>query len=285
MVNLLPAAYETQFMIFFFILMRMTGAVFSMPVLSAQTVPRPIRAAIAFWLAVLFAAPYIGLSPGEGGEALASSMRVYNGVIDFGLAAVCEFLIGLVLGFIFQILIAAVELSGEIIGKQAGFSAASVLDPVTGQDSFLLSQIKVWIATVVFLVIGGPEMVVMAISKSFQVIGPGEGFSFAVFSEAGYRTFVFDDGRQYALMSMLYIIGLRIALPMIGGMLLVSLAEAFIARTAPQLNIMSVGFAIRLSMALFILGNLIVFIIAALKSHLQSYVRYSSAFLSWMTPQ
>ena len=283
MVNLLPEAYETTFMTFFFVLMRVGAAVFTMPVVGAQSVPRPVRAGFAFFITLVMMTPYFGLASTVKVN-LPPSVDVYHGVVGFTLAAGSEFLIGYSLGFMFQVLIGAIGLSGEIIGKQAGFSAASVFDPITGQDNFLLAQIKVWIGTLIFLGIGGPEMVLQAVSDSFRVIGPGESIAFSQLSEAGYKTIVYDDSRHYALMSILYIVGMRIALPMVGAMLLVSLAEAFIARTAPQLNIMSVGFAIRMSMALFILFNLIPYLVGTFKPHLMLYVRYSRAFLGWLAP-
>lgn len=281
MVNLLPAAYEAQFMTFFFVLLRVTAAIFAMPVLGSQSVSRPVRVGISFWVAVVLSSFYIGLSDDP---ATPPSARIYEGIVDFALAGGSEILIGFTLGFIFQILIGAIGLSGELIGKEAGFSAASVFDPITGEDNFLLAQINVWFATLFFLIIGGPEMVLRSIADSFRVIGPGEGAAMANLADAGYRTLVYDNGRHYALMSILYTVGLRIAMPMIGAMLLVSLAEAFIARTAPQLNIMSVGFAVRMSMALFILGSMFVYVAMVLNPHLRLYPIYAKAFLGWLAP-
>lgn len=284
MPTLLPAAYETQFMTFFFVLLRVAAAVFTMPVLGAQSVSRPVQVGIAFWIAVLLVSSYIGLGGEGGGVAVPPSTKVYHGVVDFALAGAGELLIGFGLGFIFQILFGAIGLAGELIGKEAGFSAASVFDPISGEDNLLLAQIKIWFATMFFLILGGPEMVIQAIADSFRVIGPGEGVSIAKLGEAGYRTLIYDESRHYALMSILFIVGLRIAMPMIGAMLLISLAEAFIARTAPQLNIMSVGFAVRMSMALFILGSIFVYFAAVLKPHLRMYPAFSKAFLGWLAP-
>ncbi len=284
MVNLLPQEFETPFLTFLFILMRVGAAVFSMPVIGAQSVPRPIRAAIIFWVAVVLSGSYIGVNANATGFVSPPATRIYNGVVDFTLAGIGEFLIGFALGFTFQLLLAAVGLTGELIGKEAGFSAASVFDPITGEDNFLLAQIKVWLATIVFLVIGGPELVFRALADSFQIVAPGEGFTIVSLGEAGYRTFLYNEGRHTALMSIVFIVGVRLALPMIGAMLLVSLAEAFIARTAPQLNIMSVGFAVRMSMALFLLGNLVVYFVTALKPHLLRYTAYTDAFLGWLAP-
>ncbi len=284
MLNLLPQPYEMQFMTFFFVMIRVAGTVFAMPVFGGQTVPRPVRAGLAFWIALVLAGPYLGINEAANGYGIPPATQLYSGVLDFVLTAIGEFAIGFGLSFIFQVLLGAIGMSGEIIGKQAGFSAASVFDPITGQDNFLIAQIKVWIGTMLFLIIGGPELILQALANSFRVIPPGAGISLAAISKAGYQTIIVGEEPRHAVMSILFIMGIRIALPMIGCMLLVSLAEAFIARTAPQLNIMSVGFAIRMSMALFILSNLIVYIVITFKPHLMLYPWFSGQFLGRLTP-
>ncbi len=271
-------------MTFFFVLLRVGAAVFTMPVIGAQSVSRTIRFGISFWLAVILVTPYLGLGQAPIADTIPPSVRVYHGVVEFSIACISEFLIGYSLGFMFQILIATIGFSGEIIGKEAGFSAASVFDPITGEDNFLLAQINVWIGTLIFLIIGGPEMVFRAVADSFHVVNPGEIIAIHRLGDASYRAFLFDDGRHYALMTILYSVGLRMALPMIGSMLLISLAEAFIARTAPQLNVMSVGFAVRMAIALFLLANIFVYVVMVFKPHLQLYLSYSKAFLGRLAP-
>ena len=284
MLNLLPQPYEMQFMTFFFVMMRVAGTVFAMPVFGGKTVPRSVRAGLAFWISLVLAGPYLGVNAAANGLGIPPATHLYSGVVDFVLTAIGEFGIGFALSFIFQVLLGAIGMSGEIIGKQAGFSAASVFDPITGQDNFLIAQIHVWIGTLIFLIIGGPEMILQALADSFRIIPPGSGISLAVFSKAGYQTIIVGSEPRYAAMSLLYIMGIKLALPMIGCMLLVSLAEAFIARVAPQLNIMSVGFAIRMSMALFILSNLIYYVVLTFKPHLLKYTYFSGQFLGRLTP-
>ncbi len=281
MFSLLPQPYEGVFMTFFFVYVRISAAVLTMPILSGRSVPRPIKAGIAFWVAVAVMGPNLGLVENPTFH-LPQVERVYNGVVDFALAVAGEAAIGMALGFIGQMLVFAVGLSGEIIGQQAGFSAASVFDPITGQDNFLMAQIKIWFATIIFIIIGGPESVLEFVWRSFELIRPGEGISLAQLGDSGKHILVVEDFPNQAMMSMMYIIGIRIAVPMIATMVLVSLAEAFIARTVPQMNIMSVGFAIRISMSLFFLGHLINYIVMAMSDHLHDYEFYASKFMERM---
>lgn len=251
--TLLPEPYDSYLLTFFFIYVRVGMMVFTMPVLSNNTVPNPVKAGIAFWLSFVLAAPMIGM-PGTDGTLLVPLVdRYYNGMFEFGLAIAAEAAVGATLGFIGQILVQTYALAGEIIGQQAGFSAASVFDPVTGQDTFLMAQLKSLFATVLFLVINGPMIAFEVVADSFLLLPPGDWFSFGGFAAAGHHTMVLEENQQRAMASMMYDIGFRLASPIIATMFLVSLAEAFLARTAPQLNILAVGFAIRIAISLMVL--------------------------------
>ena len=284
MPNLLPQPLESIFMTFFFVYLRIGAAVFSMPVLSADSVSRPIRAGIAFWVAVVLAAPLMGLGETGAEMPFPAAGREYHGIVDFSLAVMAELAIGLSLGFAAQVLLSAIGLAGELVGQQSGFSAASVFDPITGQDNFLIAQIKTWIGLMIFLAINGPETVLSVVADSFRIIGPGEGFPLGNLGAAGSEVFLLDEGRRAALITIVFKMGLQIAAPMIVAMMLVNIAEAFIARTAPQMNILAVGFAVRISMSLFILWLSMQYIATAFQWFLSRYTAYAEAFLSRLAP-
>lgn len=253
MSTILPEPYDSMLLTFFFVYVRVGFMVLAMPVTSNDTVPNPVRAGIAFWLALLLTAPLLGI-PGAGNESLVPLVgRDFEGFIAFGIAVAAEAAIGFALGFIGQVLVQTYALAGEIIGQQAGFSAASVFDPVTGQDTFLMAQLKSLFATVLFLVIDGPIIAFQVVATSFQFLPPGEYISFGAYSAAGFHTIVMDENQTSAMAQMMYDIAFRLASPIIATMFLVSLAEAFLARTAPQLNILAVGFAIRIGISLLVL--------------------------------
>ncbi len=286
--TILPEPYENEFLAFVFVYARVGAAVFTMPVIGATTVPRHIRAGVAFWISIVLLGSTWGMNESQAGLVLPETIRDYNGLVDFTLAVMSEMAIGFTFGFIGQIFVQTVGVTGEIVGQQGGFSAASVLDPVTGQDIFLMSTIKTLLATLIFIVINGPENVFLVLYESFKVIHPGEGITMGSYSEATYRTIVTtivnDEGRQYALASMMYRVGVQMAGPMIASMILVSVAEAFLARIVPQMNIMAVGFALRISIALVILLSAMQFTVRAFSDYLEQYMMFSRAMLSRMAP-
>lgn len=284
--SVLPQPWEAYFMTFFFVYFRVSVALFVMPVLSNDTITSSIRAGVAFWIAVVLVGPLWGLHQVESGWIAPNVDRVFSGFLEFGIALIGEALIGLILGFIAQMIVQTIGLSGEIIGQQAGFSAASVFDPITGQDVFLMAQVNSLLGTMIFFAVGGPEHVIEYVTASFQLLKPGEGVALMNYREMVGSVLLFDsvDGRVHALGTMMYKVGLQIAAPIMVTMFLVSLAEAFIAKVSPQLNILAVGFAIRIGISLVVLFNSMGTSMLRFKYHVLSYKVYAEAALSWLAP-
>ncbi|MDP8243420.1 MAG: flagellar biosynthetic protein FliR [Candidatus Hinthialibacter antarcticus] len=286
--SLLPQPWEAYFMTFFFVYFRVSVALFVMPILSNNTVTGSIRAGLAFWIAIVLIGPLWGLHQVESGWIVPNVDRVFNGFLEFGIALIGEASIGFILGFIGQMIIQTIAISGEIIGKQAGFSAASVFDPITGQDLFLMAQVNTLLGTMIFFAVGGPEHIIEYLAASFQLLKPGEGVSLMNYREMVSNVLLFDSvhngDRMHALGTMMYKVGLQIAAPIMVTMFLVSLAEAFIAKVSPQLNILAVGFAIRIGISLVVLFNSMGTSMLRFKYHVLSYKMYAEAALSWLAP-
>ncbi len=275
--NLLPAEYGALFVTFFLVYVRVAAMIVVMPVLSNETVMMPVKAGLAFWVAVIIMAPYMGLNEAEFEAAFPIVKDKIPGLMGLTLAVVSEMIIGFTMGFVGQVLLVAISISGEVIGQQAGFSAASVLDPVTGQDAFLMATIKLWFATIIFVVIGGIETGLQILAKSFEVVIPGAGFTIDGLGNMGYEVFNYQS-----LGSLMYELGVHIAAPMIAAMVLISVAEAFIARTVPQLNILVVGFAVRIGIGLFLLHNMMIFTTEKFRLHMDNYAFYALSALTYL---
>jgi flagellar biosynthetic protein FliR len=94
-------------------------------------------------------------------------------------------------------------------------------------------------STLLFVVINGHLMVLMALIKSFDN-----------FPVDGNFLLVLQQIKLYAFGTELFASALWIALPMIGMLLFVNLTLGIISRVAPQMNIYAIGFPITLTMGL-----------------------------------
>lgn len=132
-------------------------AVFSVaPVFSLRAIPMRAKIGLAFFVAlcaqaVLVDQPVISLN---GPEALG--------------AVVQQVAVGLAIGFAVRLVFAAVELAGEIIGLQMGLNFASFFDPTSNAQVSAVARFFGNIATLLFVVINGHLMVLMAVVNSFD---------------------------------------------------------------------------------------------------------------------
>jgi flagellar biosynthetic protein FliR len=95
------------------------------------------------------------------------------------------------------------------------------------------------ITTLLFVVMNGHLMVLMAVNKSFVAFPVDQNFLQAM-----------AQMKLYKLGSDLFASALWIALPMVGMLMFTNLALGIISRVAPQLNIFAIGFPITLVVGL-----------------------------------
>ena len=96
-----------------------------------------------------------------------------NQPVSLFLAIAMELLIGLCLGFTIQLLIVGVELAGSIIDTQAGISAATMFDPLRGDQVTIIARLYRQLILLVFLLLNGHHIVLLAIRTTFDVMPVG----------------------------------------------------------------------------------------------------------------
>jgi flagellar biosynthetic protein FliR len=146
----------------FIVVLVRTAAIFSaLPLLGGRIVPTRIKLGIAVAISVIltptvtFTLSPNWLAPGHLVMALAT-----------------ELFVGLVLGLATRLVMAAVELAGNILGFQVGFAMANVLDPVTQVQTPVFGQLMTVLATLLYFQVDGHLLVLLALGSSFQLIPP-----------------------------------------------------------------------------------------------------------------
>ena len=203
-------------------------ALFSVaPVFSMRAVPVRSRIGLAFLIALCAQA------------ALPEQPVIsVNGREAFG-AALQQVGVGIAIGFAVRLVFAAVELAGEVIGLQMGLNFASFFDPASNAQVSAVARFFGNMALLLFVVINGHLMVLMAVVKSFERF-PVQGHWMAAVGQM----------RLHELGAALFASALWIALPMVVMLLFVNLTLGVISRVAPQMNIYAVGFPVTLTVGL-----------------------------------
>ena len=147
--------------------------------------------------------------------------------------------VGLALGFAVRLVMAAIEVAGEVIGLQMGLNFASFFDPTSNAQLSAVARFMVQIATLLFIVINGHLLVLMAVLKSFEAFPVDGNFLQAI-----------SQMRIHEMGSAVFASAFWIALPMIAMLMFVNLVLGIISRVAPQMNIYAVGFPVTLTVGL-----------------------------------
>ena len=203
-------------------------AVFSVaPVFSQRAIPLRAKVCLAF-LVALSAQATLGNQPVvslNSPDALATVVQ--------------QIAVGVAIGFAVRVVFAAVELAGEVIGLQMGLNFAAFFDPTSNAQVSAVSRFFGNMAVLMFIVVNGHLLVLMAVIRSFESF-PVDGR----FTEVAARL------RLYELGSELFASALWLALPMVALLLFVNLALGIISRIAPQMNIYAIGFPVTLVMGI-----------------------------------
>ena len=147
--------------------------------------------------------------------------------------------IGLTIGFVVRLVFAAFELAGEVVGFQMGLNFAAFFDPAMNSQTSAVARFFGYMASLLFVVLNGHLMVLMAVTRSFEVFPVTQNFADAL------RLM-----KLYTLGGELFASALWIALPMLALLLFTNLALGIISRVAPQMNVFAIGFPITLSVGL-----------------------------------
>lgn len=217
--------------VFALVLFRISGLVMTAPVFGSQMIPMRVRAAMVMMIAAIMF------------PMVKSQVPAHMGLGAVLIGGVSEMMIGATIGLSLTIFIMGAEVAGRTAGQQAGLSMGQIVDPSTNEQVSTLGALYTVVLTVLFLVIGGHRATMAALLDTYDAVP--------------ILSFQISDSVIVLLSEMLtaaFILGVRIGAPIIVAVFVSGVALGFLSRTMPQLNILSVGFTLRLLVALAIGG-------------------------------
>ncbi|TET32150.1 MAG: flagellar biosynthetic protein FliR [Planctomycetota bacterium] len=222
----------TQFQFFILVLFRIAGMMTIAPFFGSMNIPRPVK----IGLALLISLAIFPIVP-KPDVALPGALSGYL------LAAVAECSIGIVLGFAATLVFAGIQLAGHFIGQEMGLTLANVVDPTSFEQVTVVTQFKFIFAVLVFLAVGGHLLLLWFLFWTFEMIP---------IMSVSYCRLV----PEYIAMGMgaqMFIEAVQLAAPVIVAMLVTTVMMAFVAKTAPEINVFIIGFGVRAGVGLVIL--------------------------------
>lgn len=202
------------------------------PGIGGQHIPAPVKIGLTVLLA-------LGLLPSVAIPQLVPELSL-------GMVIAREVAIGLSLAFVLRALIVGAEFAGHLSGQQIGFSYGATIDPQSGVRNNMLAILYGSLATLGFLAINGHHALLRALVQSYQGLPIGIG-----------QVNASIVGAVREILSLVFIVGARLAAPIVVVLLIVEIAVGLIARASPALTFQVIGYPLRLIIGLMLLAALI----------------------------
>ncbi|MBV9505596.1 MAG: flagellar biosynthetic protein FliR [Acidobacteriia bacterium] len=230
----MPASFTLPFgtlYAFLLVLARVGGAFVFVPLPGAAGTPGVARTTLAVGFTLALASRW---------PAVDSTSITAGRLIGWVLA---EAAVGLAIGVAISIIVETFQVAAQILGLQAGYSYASTVDPNTQADSGILLVIAQLTAGLLFFATGLDRDTIRLFAESLDRIPPGT-----------YAFGISTAELLIHLMSNLFSIGLRLALPVVALLVMVDFCLALLGRVNSQLQLLSLAFPAKMLVALMVLS-------------------------------
>jgi flagellar biosynthesis protein FliR len=217
---------------FFLIFIRISVVLFMLPFFSSRTIPVLSKAGLAFIITIIIF-PVISYKLNEFPE---TTWGVFQLIIS-------ELLVGMILGLTVQVFFEAVSMMGQLVGFQTGFAIVNILDPQSGTQASILSNMASMVAMILFLTLNGHYILLGAIRESFEIITVGS----LSLNKQLFKVIMGVSAEMFAL-------AVKIGSPAIAALLLTKVLFGLITKLIPQMNIMIVAFPVQIVIGLIFFG-------------------------------
>ena len=215
---------------FALVLSRMAGVFVFIPLPSQDAGPGAARIAMSLACTLALFSRWPAVDAANTGMAL------------MVLWVISELALGTAIGLMVSFISESLTFGAQVLGLQAGYGYASVVDPTTQADSNVLPVLMQLTAGLLFFTTGLHRYVIAAFAASLDAYPPGN----------------FVLNREFAstviqLGSSVFSVGLRLALPLIALLLMTDLALAVVGRISSQLQMGNNAFPLKMLLTLFTL--------------------------------
>jgi flagellar biosynthetic protein FliR len=217
---------ETALLKFLLVLFRCLGFMLITPVFGRREIPAQAKIGLSALLSIVVY-PFV------------HDIYFDNNLWIIATIALKEFMTGITMGYAAFLLFSSLYLAGEIIDMEMGFGIVNVLDVQSNTQVPLMGNYFYIVTILLFLTVNGHHVLISAIMKSYDLLPLGG----VVLQEGLIKEIVisFKD---------MFLLGVRIALPVVSVIFFTDLALGIIARTVPQMNVFMVGLPLKITVGL-----------------------------------
>jgi flagellar biosynthetic protein FliR len=210
---------------------RLTGMMLFAPMFGSIAIPPRIKAVLVFTLTLL-------LYPGLAGAMPKVAIN------QWPLILLSELVVGVVVGIATNLVFDGVQMAGQILSVQLGYSLINILDPQTQVESTVVATFHQTVAMLIFLRLNIHLLLLRSLARSFVYL-PTQSAHFGP---------LFTGSVLHAAASV-FAIGIQIAAPVLSATLVADIALGMLGKASPQLPLMLLGPAVKSVLGLLILSS------------------------------
>jgi flagellar biosynthetic protein FliR len=167
--------------------------------------------------------------------------------LEFGMMAIGDLLIGMLLGLVMTLMFAAIQIGGQVMDMQAGFGLMNVFNPAF-ETQFPIYGFFFFILAVLYLLVsGGHILMIRALALTFESIPPG-GLALGSDNLRGLMGMMSTWG------TAMFYDGFLIAAPVAAAMMVAYVTMGIMGRVVPQIHMFVIGFPITIALSLFVVA-------------------------------
>lgn len=200
--------FSGYFINFLFILLRASIFVSLMPVLGDRQVPPQFKIGFAVFIAII-------MTPVVHFEIKGNNIPMI---------ILQELMIGIVMALSVRFVFLAVNMGGQFVSHIMGMSIARVFNPEYGSSTQVAEAFGI-IAMLVFLTVDAHHDLIYAFVKSYEIL------------PAGKMNIMGLVPQVLALGTKFFILAMKVAAPVVVGLLISHILSGFLYKAAPQMNI------------------------------------------------
>jgi len=175
-----------------------------------------------------------------------------------------EALYGLAMGITAYCLFSVIHMAGQYIEQEMGLSIAQVFDPFSGEEGHPLGLLLEILFILLLFSTNSHFLLLEILSRTLERFPPTSSPHIGALMESILRSG-----------SAMFLLALQLAAPILAAFMLLLVVLAFMARIAPESNVLFLSFPLRIGMGQLIIG----FLIPYLNEYIQQFAQWLNRLL------
>lgn len=209
---------------------RVGALIFMIPMFSSVMVPVQFRTALAGIIAIMLV------------PVLYAQFVIPQTLSGLAWAVLGEVTMGILMGLAVRTVFFAVEFAAHIMAMETALMRSSTFDPTTEQQSSTIGPLYFYLTAIILFVSGTHLEILGAFVRSYDYVPAGMGME--SLGGVSIMTEAFND---------IFILGLRIAAPLVALAFVINLLFAIFGKIAPKVNVLILSFGVRICVGLLLM--------------------------------